>query len=142
MHHEVPRRQRPSTQLFEQQSSSRAHSLPEVRHSGLSGAHASPVQRLLQHCASEEQEPSSETHSLREQVVPLQRRLQQSVGLEQASPGAPHVVIEDSQRPVVGLHAREQQSPSAMQSSAYPRQVAPPPVPEPLAPPVLVPPLP
>ena len=117
MHHDVPMRHRPSTQPFEQHSSSLSHAGPDVRHTGFSGSHTSFTQRLLQQSESAEQLPWSDTHSLPEHVVPLQRRLQQSVGTVQALPGSPHSVIDDSQRSVWGLHTREQQSPSAMQSS-------------------------
>jgi hypothetical protein len=117
MHHDVPMRHLPSTQPFEQHWSSLSHALPEVLHSGFSGSQTSFTQLLLQQSESAEQLPWSETHSLPAHVVPLQRRLQQSVGTEQDSPGPLHTVIDDSQRSVCGLQTREQQSPSAIQSS-------------------------
>jgi hypothetical protein len=146
MHHELPMLQRPETQLFEQHSPSLAHSLPDVRHSGFSGAHTSLTQRLPQQSASASQLPASETQASLAHVPPLQRRLQQSVGTEQRSPGSPHSVIDDSHLLVSGLQTREQQSSSRMQSSEYTLQAAPPlpPMFEPpmLEPPMLEPPMP
>jgi hypothetical protein len=110
MHQETPSSHFPSSHAPEQHWLSSVQSLPDVRHDGLSGTHASLLQVCPQHSLSREQPSPSDTHWTSSHVVPLQLRLQHSVGPEQPAPGPPHATMVDSQVLLFGLQISEQHS--------------------------------
>jgi hypothetical protein len=133
MHHETPWLQVPLTHEFEQQSPSCEQPLPDVLQLVLSGVHVWLLPQVpLQHSVLLEQVWPSETQASLAHVVPLQRRLQQSVAVVQPAPGPPHAAMDDSHEFVTGLHVCEQHSAPPLQSSPYALQVGPDPALAPL----------
>jgi hypothetical protein len=87
-HHETVMLQLPSTHDCEQQSASWLQELPEVLQAVLSGVQVPSVpQTPPQHSPSAAHASPSEVQALASQVLPLQCKLQQSVGTEQPPPG-------------------------------------------------------
>jgi hypothetical protein len=142
MHQETASSHFPFKHDLEQHSPSAEQSLPAVLHAWFSGSQVSSGPQVPpQHSESFAQSSPSETQAALRQTVPLQFRLQQSVGELQPAPGSPHATIADSQELVWGLQVPEQHSPPPAQSSpnALHVGVPPPPPASPATPPKLEP---
>src|SRR5688500_14236439 len=144
MHQDAPSLQLPSTHACEQHCSSLVHSLPAVLHSGFSASHVSVTPHVppqhsplaLQASPSDTQPPVAHTPS-------SQRRPQQSVGAEHASPASPQATTDDSQLFVSELHVPEQHSLPTRHMSPNALQLGPEPAVPPSAPvPAVSPPVP
>jgi hypothetical protein len=111
MQYDPPSEQWPPLQRCEQHWSSAEHSLPAVRHAGLSGAQVAPPHLPLQQLAlpPSEQPCPSDTHWAEPQK-PLAPQLseQQSVGAKHGVPSAKHLPTDDPQVWFCGSQMPEQ----------------------------------
>ena len=141
MQYETPSVHLPFSQVSEQQSAFMVQVLPEVLHEVFKGTHRLPVHLPPQHCASAVQALLSEMQAAAAHLLLSQRKLQQSVPAEHASPVDAQVVITDAQVLLLVSQMPEQHSVPPLHAALYALHTAPAPPEPPLdIPPALIPP--